>query len=135
MSKKLATVLIDLSGTLHIDDQPTFNAINSLEKLRQQPNLHIRFVTNTTKESGETLLNRLHKIGFHTIKSPEIYSSLSAAAQYVQKNQLKPFYLLSNDAKKDFPIDNVQNEDEYDSVIVGLAPNEFHYENFNKAFR
>ncbi len=32
--ERIDTVLIDLSGTLHVDDQPTRNAISALEKLK-----------------------------------------------------------------------------------------------------
>lgn len=63
---------------------------------------------------------------------------MSAAAQYVQANNLRPFYLLSEDAKKDFI--HVQNEghnreDVEDSVVIGLAPDKFNYESINHAFQ
>lgn len=72
-----------------------------------------------------------------------MFTSLSAAVQFVQSNQLKPFYLLSEDAKRDFitnyeskPTNN-NNEvvGDEDSVVVGLAPDKFEYESMNKAFR
>lgn len=103
--------------------------------------IHIRFVTNTTKESKDTLLERLHRIGFETINKSDIYSSLSAAVQYVHTNGLNPLYLLSEDAKKDFvntnePLDKVQpNNGDEDSVVIGLAPDKFNYDALNKAFR
>lgn len=92
----------------------------------------IKFVTNTTKESRQTLLNRLQAIGFEIDKN-EIHSSLSAAVEYVKKEKLNPFYLLSKDARTDFPA----NDDgkPFDSVALGLAPDEFYYENLNKAFK
>ncbi|GAB0091705.1 haloacid dehalogenase-like hydrolase domain-containing protein 2 [Sergentomyia squamirostris] len=125
----IRAVLIDLSGTLHIDDDPTPNAVEALKRLRTLP-VQMRFVTNTTKESGQTLHRRLVRIGFE-LDATEIYSSLSAAAEYVQKNQLNPLYLLSPDAKKDFPTTDDSN---LDSVVVGLAPDEFNYEQLNRAF-
>lgn len=98
-------------------------------------NIPIRFVTNTTKESGQTLYNRLVTIGFKLEKA-EIYSSLNAAAQYVKSKNLKPFYLLSQDAMNDFPlIDTSSSSDVQNAVVVGLAPKEFNYENMNKAFK
>ncbi|CAD6996849.1 haloacid dehalogenase-like hydrolase domain-containing protein 2 [Ceratitis capitata] len=129
MSIKAA--LIDLSGTLHIEDEPTPSAVEALKRLRDT-NIHIKFVTNTTKESRKTLHNRLTKIGFE-LQADEIYSSLSAAAKYVEKEKLNPLYLVSEDARKDFsaPIDDRP----LDSVVVGLAPSEFYYENLNKAFK
>lgn len=70
-------------------------------------------------------------MGFE-LDSEEIYSSLSAASKYVQTNNLNPFYLLSSDARQDFP---EQKGTDFDAVVVGLAPKEFHYENLNKAFK
>lgn len=92
----------------------------------------VRFVTNTTKESRQSLTHRLTKtIGFQ-IEQNEIYSSLSAAVDYVKSHHLNPYYLLSEDARKDFP---EERNPTYDSVVVGLAPDEFHYENLNRAFK
>ncbi|TMW49296.1 hypothetical protein DOY81_005596 [Sarcophaga bullata] len=126
----IKAALIDLSGTLHVEDQPTQDAVNALKRLRES-GLYIRFVTNTTKESRQTLLNRLKTIGFE-IEKDEIHSSLSAAVEYIKREQLNPFYLVSKDARTDFPSNDPDIP--YDSVAVGLAPDEFHYENLNKAF-
>ncbi|XP_075145270.1 haloacid dehalogenase-like hydrolase domain-containing protein 2 [Haematobia irritans] len=126
----IKAALIDLSGTLHVEDQPTPDAVNALKRLRESGIL-IKFVTNTTKESRQTLLNRLRDIGFK-LEKEEIHSSLSAAVEYVKREKLNPFYLVSKDARTDFP----ENDDQkpLDAVAVGLAPEEFHYENLNKAF-
>lgn len=92
----------------------------------------IKFVTNTTKESKNTLLKRLETIGFQLDKD-EIHSSLSAAVEYILKENLNPFYLVSKDARTDFPANDEGKA--FDSVAVGLAPDEFYYENLNKAFK
>ncbi|XP_067621835.1 haloacid dehalogenase-like hydrolase domain-containing protein 2 isoform X3 [Eurosta solidaginis] len=126
----IKAALIDLSGTLHIEDSPTPNAVEGLRRLREK-NIHIKFVTNTTKESRKTLHKRLRKIGFE-LEANEIFSSLTAAANYVKNEGLNPFFLLSEDARSEF--DFVDDSRELDSVVVGLAPREFHYENLNKAF-
>lgn len=42
-------VLIDLSGTLHVEDVCVAGAPAALERLRRNPRYAIRFVTNTTK--------------------------------------------------------------------------------------
>lgn len=93
--------------------------------------MEIRFVTNTTKESRLSLTHRLTDVLGFNIGQHEIYSSLSAAVDYVKSNQLNPFYLLSKDARTDFP---VATSSSHDSVVVGLAPDEFFYENLNTAF-
>lgn len=64
--------------------------------------MSIKFVTNTTKDSKKTLHERLTKIGFK-LEATEIYSSLSAAAAFVTNEKLNPLYLLTDDARQDFP--------------------------------
>ncbi|EDW02790.1 haloacid dehalogenase-like hydrolase domain-containing protein 2 [Drosophila grimshawi] len=128
MSIKAA--LIDLSGTLHVEDDPTPNAPVALQRLRDS-GVSVRFVTNTTKDSKSTLFERLSKIGFQ-LEISEIYSSLSAAATFVLNEKLNPFYLLTSDARKDFPEEDTSRP--LDSVVVGLAPNAFDYDHMNKAF-
>lgn len=112
-------------------------------RLRSVNGIQLRFVTNTTKESKETLLRRLHRIGFLSISKDEMFTSLSAAVQYVISNELKPFYMLTEDAKTDFSIvqttkninDNNDLHGNENAVIVGLAPDKFVYETINNAFR
>lgn len=128
MSVKAA--LIDLSGTLHVEDDPTPNAVAALQRLRDS-RVSVKFVTNTTKDSKKTLHQRLTKIGFK-LEPSEIYSSLSAAASFVTNEKLNPFYLLTDDARQDFPEEDKNRA--HDSVVVGLAPNAFNYEHMNKAF-
>lgn len=126
--------------------------IFSPSRLRSINDIQIRYVTNTTKESKESLLQRLHRIGFSSITKDSMFTSLSAAVQYVKSNNLKPFYLLTEDAKKDFMEQTMENAsstslstasanndgNEYensDCVVVGLAPDKFVFETINKAFR
>lgn len=64
----------------------------------------------------------------------DMFTSLSAAVQYVRNNKLLPLYLLTDDAKKEFgPSD--QCMDTANAVVVGLAPDQFNYEKMNEAFR
>lgn len=94
-------------------------------------NIPIRFITNTTKESTETLHKTLRRIGFE-LDLEEIYSSLSAARDYVIKKELRPLYLLTTDACNGFP----QTDDgHHNAVVVGLAPEMFNYETMNRAFK
>uniref|UniRef100_A0A182PW71 Haloacid dehalogenase-like hydrolase domain-containing protein 2 n=1 Tax=Anopheles epiroticus TaxID=199890 RepID=A0A182PW71_9DIPT len=129
--QRIKLALIDLSGTLHVDDQPTEGAVEALKRLRQH-GVQVKFVTNTTKESVGSLFERLRKIGFD-LQRNEIYGSLGAAAEYVKKNNLNPYYLLTNDARTDMP--DTDPERPLDSVVVGLAPDRFCYEHLNEAFR
>ncbi|KAM8716493.1 hypothetical protein ACLKA7_003381 [Drosophila subpalustris] len=126
----IKAALVDLSGTLHVEDDPTPNAVDALQRLRDS-GVSVKFVTNTTKDSKKTLHERLTKIGFK-LEATEIYSSLSAAVTFVTNEKLNPFYLLTDDARQDFPDEDKNRA--LDSVVVGLAPNAFNYEHMNKAF-
>lgn len=91
----------------------------------------IRFVTNTTKESKETLFSRLIALGFD-IGASEVFTSLTAAQCIVEKRHYRPLLLLEDDALKDFMGVATNNPN---AVVVGLAPSCFCYETLNKAFR
>lgn len=129
--KGLKAVLIDLSGTLHIENEITPNAVEALKRLRGT-NMHIKFVTNTTKESRRILHERLVKLGFD-IKQDEIFSSLWAARDLVKKEGLKPMYFLDEAAKEDF--EGLEAKEDLNAVVIGLAPDKFNWINLTQAFR
>ncbi|KAK2720710.1 hypothetical protein QYM36_004560 [Artemia franciscana] len=105
---------------------------NSLFGLRVA-GLKVRFVTNTTKESKGFLLNRLNKLGF-AIEGSEIFSSLTAARQLIEKKKSNPILLLENEALEDFK-GIPTKEGQPNCVVIGLAPSMFTYEVLNTAFR
>ncbi|XP_044746423.1 haloacid dehalogenase-like hydrolase domain-containing protein 2 isoform X2 [Coccinella septempunctata] len=129
----IRAILIDLSGTLHIENQVIPGAIDALNKLLVT-GLKVKFVTNTTKESKNFLHNRLTKIGFH-LKKEDIFSSLAAARNLLECRKWKSLLLLSPEALEDFEGLGCEKEENPNAVLVGLAPNEFHYERLNEAFR
>ncbi|VDM63024.1 unnamed protein product [Angiostrongylus costaricensis] len=121
--------LIDLNGTLHIEDMAIPKASDALERLRKlRP---VKFVTNTTKESINVLYNRVTKCGFR-ISKDEIFTSLVAARQFVEKQNFRPMLLLDGKAIEDFK--DVDTSDP-NAVVIGLAPSEFHFEKLNDAFK
>ncbi|XP_015795116.1 haloacid dehalogenase-like hydrolase domain-containing protein 2 [Tetranychus urticae] len=128
-------VLIDLSGTLHIDDFVIPGAIEAINRLRQK-GVKIRFATNTTKESRRLLHERLIRLGFD-VKPDEIHTSLTAAGDLlIQCNLTKPFLMIDEKAIEDFQDiveTNVEPKDA-DSVVIGLSPSHFNYQSLNDAF-
>ncbi|KAK7791161.1 hypothetical protein R5R35_013328 [Gryllus longicercus] len=129
---QLRAVLIDLSGTLHIEDSAIPGTVEALKRLRST-NLNIKFVTNTTKESRQVLYDRLLKLGFE-INKDEIWSSLWAARDLLANRKLSPYLMVSDDALEDFA-DIVDASKPFDSVVIGLAPSKFDYTHLNEAFR
>ncbi|KYQ52528.1 Haloacid dehalogenase-like hydrolase domain-containing protein 2 [Trachymyrmex zeteki] len=131
MARQITTVLIDLSGTLHIENTAIPGAVQALNRLRNA-NLSIKFITNTTKESSNYLYERLIKLGFD-LRKEEIFSSLAAARKLIISQRLKPMLLIDPAAMEDFQ--DLATDDTPNAVVIGLAPSKFNYEELNKAFR
>ncbi|TKR61003.1 hypothetical protein L596_028175 [Steinernema carpocapsae] len=130
MARKIA-VLIDLSGTLHVEYQAIAGAVEALQRLQANPKYAVKFVTNTTKESINVLHTRLTQIGF-IIKKDDIFTSLLAARRKIEADKLRPMLMLEPEAMEDFEGLDTSNPN---TVVVGLAPSQFHFENMNSAFR
>ncbi|KAK9760151.1 hypothetical protein K7432_016120 [Basidiobolus ranarum] len=124
-------ILIDLSGTLHVDNKAIDGAVLGLQRLRHS-GIQIRFCTNTTKESSTSLIHKLKKLGFE-ISAEEVFTSLSAARNLVKALNLRPLLLLEKDALTEF--EHIPQEEPYNAVVVGLSPTSFAYNKLNQAFR
>ncbi|XP_039615600.1 haloacid dehalogenase-like hydrolase domain-containing protein 2 [Polypterus senegalus] len=128
--RALKAVLVDLSGTLHVEDTAINGAQEALQRLRSS-SLNVRFVTNTTKECKRTLFERLKKMEFD-IREDEIFTSLSAARSLVEQKQLRPLLLVEDSALEDFQGIDISDPN---AVVIGLAPEHFNYQTMNRAFR
>lgn len=126
----LKAALVDLSGTLHVEDRVISGVVDALRRLKGSK-IAVRFVTNTSKESRASILDRLRNFGLD-INNEELFTSLTATRRYVEKRCLRPLLLLEPSALQDF--DGV-NCNEPNAVVVGLAPSCFSYESMNTAFR
>jgi len=71
-----------------------------MDRLRKS-DVRVKFITNTTKESLHSVHGKLTKLGFD-IRQDEIFTSLTAARKFVERNSLRPFLLLEESAKEDF---------------------------------
>uniref|UniRef100_A0A0C9SBW1 Haloacid dehalogenase-like hydrolase domain-containing protein 2 n=1 Tax=Amblyomma americanum TaxID=6943 RepID=A0A0C9SBW1_AMBAM len=128
--KRIKAALIDLSGTLHVEDNIIPGAAGALERLRKA-GIKIKFVTNTTKESRRLLHERLVSLGFK-ISLDEIFSSLTAARAFIEIRKLRPHLMVADAAVEEFQgLDTKQPN----AVLVGLAPEKFDYSPMNEAFR
>lgn len=130
MIRTVHAALIDLSGTLHIEDLAITGAQEALEKLKNV-GVKVKFVTNTTKEPLQLLHERLQKLGFH-IEKNDIFTSLTAARKLVEHQKVRPLLLLEKSAKEDFKGINCEDPN---AVVIGLSPSSFNYSHMNQAFR
>ncbi|KAM3845195.1 haloacid dehalogenase-like hydrolase domain-containing protein 2 isoform 2-T2 [Vipera latastei] len=128
--RAIKAVLVDLSGTLHIEDSAVPGAQEALKKLRSAP-VAIRFVTNTTKECKRDLLGRLKELEFD-IREDEIFTSLTAARNLLERKKVRPLLMVEENALRDFTGIDTSHPN---AVVIGLAPEQFNYQTMNKAFR
>lgn len=134
MFSRIKSVLIDLSGTLHIESSEVPGSIEALKRLKSS-NLKYLFVTNTTKESQNVLYSRLTKLGFD-IEKEKIFTSLLAAVDFIKREQVRPHLMLEDAALEDFQdvLTTTSNDSKGEAVVVGLAPSHFNYDAMNVAF-
>ncbi|KAI8644369.1 haloacid dehalogenase-like hydrolase domain-containing protein 2-like protein [Parasitella parasitica] len=123
-------VLIDLSGTIHIDKKVIPGAIEAIQRLKASK-IPFRFATNTTKVSSKQLVDKLNGLGLD-VEEKEVFTSLSACRDMIEAKQLRPFLIMEDEAMEEFKDVNTANPN---AVVVGLAPSKFNYEKLNKAFR
>jgi len=139
---KIKAILIDLNGTLHVGNSPiNCKTIPSLAKLRQfcdKRNIHIRYLTNTSKESQRSLYEKLQNMGFNRetslISKNHIFTSLMATNSLLDERYSKPYYILTDSAMEDMELAHC-NEKTANTVVIGLAEDKFDYRNMNSCFR
>ncbi|GAN11006.1 haloacid dehalogenase-like hydrolase domain-containing protein 2-like [Mucor ambiguus] len=123
-------VLIDLSGTVHIDKKAIPGAIEAIQRLKAS-SIPFRFATNTTKVSSKQLVGKLIALGFD-VEERDVFTSLSACRDMIKSKQLRPFLIMEEAAMDEFKDIDVADPN---AVVVGLAPSKFNYEKLNEAFR
>ncbi|KAF8622430.1 hypothetical protein AX15_007014 [Amanita polypyramis BW_CC] len=139
----IRALLIDVSGTLQIGPNPIPGAVQALKRLRSA-GIPFKLCSNTSKESTQSLVARLNAQGFgirvdeQSQSSKELWTSIGAVKRTLKHlGCSRPYLLLSQSAREelaDFVLKDDENVD-YDSVVVGLAPSTFTYDNLNAAFR
>ncbi|KAI0337485.1 hypothetical protein BDW22DRAFT_869936 [Trametopsis cervina] len=151
----IRALLIDLSGTLHVGLSPCPRAVEALAKLRThnatddvKTKLPYRFCSNTSKESRADLEARLRSLGFklrtNESGTQEMWTSLGAVSDHLRRKGLsRPFCLLEPSARDEVLRDvlgdggaaDADKDQEYDSVVIGLAPSLLTYTHLTTAFR
>lgn len=146
--KPYRAILLDINGTLHIENSPIPEIHTLLYYIQQNYShrLKIIYVSNTTQHSRSTIIHQLTSYNI-PVTTNELYTSLTTTAQLFQSNRLyhpdnRPYLLLTEDAKHEFysvsGINQTINEslspDQYNCVVVGLSPESFNYQQLNTAF-
>ena len=129
-------VLLDLSGTLHIDKNAIGGAVEAVQKLRDAGK-KVRFLTNTSKQSSRSLLDQLIDFGFldqsESNHDESLITSVLATRNYLLKHNLRPYCIMEDTS--DFTTAGIPLDPPHNAVVVGLAPNQTTYTSLNTAFQ
>lgn len=123
-------VLLDLAGVLYVGEDPLPGAHEAIENLKRAE-LATRFITNTTRSTRRTILDRLDGMGL-PIPVDALFTAPLAARHYIESHGLRPYLLIHPNLKGDFP---QMGQGPFNAVLVGDAGEGFTYENLNQAFR
>jgi HAD superfamily hydrolase (TIGR01458 family) len=130
--KKIKGFLIDLDGVVYIEDQTIPGAVETVNWLRQQ-GFAIRFLTNTTMSSRESLVAKLLRFGVQAA-SGEMFSTAVVAAKWLaDKGVSRVQLLLTEDAQKDFAGFEI-TDSQPEVVVVGDLGSAFTFDVLNSAF-
>lgn len=134
--KEVEGLLIDLDGVVYISNKPIEGAAEAIARLKSN-NIHLRFVTNTSTKSLDSLHKKMTGMGL-PIEKHEIISAVQACVLYLRgiavphpsgwdKSESKPtinggaptcYLVLTEDAKKEFA-EFEQTDDKPDYVVIG----------------
>lgn len=124
--------LIDLDGVLYIEDQCIPGAVETVNWLRQE-GFQLRFLTNTTMVSRESLVNKLLRFNIRA-KPEEMFSTAWVGARWLaEKGVSRVQLLLTEEARKDFAEFNITS-DQPEAVVVGDMGSAFTFDVLNSAF-
>ena len=123
-------VLLDLSGVLYIEKTPIKGAIEALQLL-QTSKLPLCFITNTSRQTRQSILNMLLGMGFE-ISLDDIFTASTATHSYLKQHKLRPHLLIHPELMPEY--EHISTEIP-NAVVLGDAGNNFTYRSLNDAFR
>ena len=127
--KTIRGILFDIGGVLYVGDRVIEGAPQTIALL--QRDYPIRFLTNTTRRTPETVLHKLRHMGF-SVTPETLFTALDAAKRYIQEREGTLYPLLTDEATAWF---SDYRSDKPDFVLVGDAWHNFDYTHLNTAFR
>ena len=127
--KTIKGLLFDIGGVLYTGDTVIPGAIETITLLQKE--YPMRFVTNTTRRTPQTILAKLQKMGF-PVKEEQLFTALNATKDYVKTQSGTVYTILTDEAEACF---SELTSEKPDFVVVGDAYTNFNYTRLNTAFR
>ncbi len=141
MSTTPPAFLFDLDGTLYTADGPIPGAVETIAHLRRR-GVPFRLVTNTTRQSRATVIERLRSYGF-TVEDSELFTPIVAAETVMAAAGVRlaaPF--VDEDLLEDFHTADLAGgtsgrppEGPPDAVVLGDLGEQWSAALLNEAFR
>ena len=126
-------LLLDLDGTLYVDDRAVPGAVAGVAALRTR-HIPLRFTTNTTRFPRRVLAERLCAMGFDA-QPEEILTAPAAAAVWLADQGIRRVALyLAQATFEDFRAFTLDDE-RPEAVVVGDLGPGWTYDALNRAFR
>ena len=83
-SRKISALMLDLSGTVHVDDK-LIPGVKDAISLLNSHGIPLQFVSNTSKENINSLTDKIRNAGLN-VEEDSIFTSLTAARDLGEKN-------------------------------------------------
>jgi len=130
---KIKGLLLDLSGTLYVDDDVIEGAGEAIERMGRAQ-MPLLFVTNTTSRPRRQILERMARLGF-SVEAEQVYTAPIAAADVMWEAGIRRCHFLLKEAVlEDFGGFEAADADP-EAVVVGDIGEGFDYATLNRAFQ
>jgi HAD superfamily hydrolase (TIGR01458 family) len=123
-------LFFDISGVLYQGEEIIPGAIEAVERVRRA-GFPLRFLTNTSRKTGEQIGRDLRRLGFD-IADDEIITAPSAARDWLAAQDLRPYCLVHRDIQEEFA---ALDQHDPNAVVIGDAAEDLNYQNLNRAFQ
>jgi HAD superfamily hydrolase (TIGR01458 family) len=129
-------VLCDIDGVIwesQSNKEPTPGAHETIRYIKDVKKLPMRFVTNTTTRSLDTLYNDIHSLDF-PIRREEIVSPPVLAVEWLRRKGKPSVYLvMGDDTAREF--DEFPRDDQKpDFIVIGNYGHNWNYDLVNRLF-
>ena len=113
--------LLDMDGTIYLDDTLIKGAKEFIEFLRQKEKRFL-FLTNNSSKSCRAYVEKLHRLGLSFVTKEHVYTSGQATIQFIKKQYPdKNVYLFgTQELEEEFIDSEIQLSEKPDIVVIGF---------------
>ena len=119
--KEMEIWLLDMDGTIYLDDHLLDGALDFVHFLRQKEKQFL-FLTNNSSKSAAAYVQKLHALGLDFVTKENVYTSGQATIRYVQQHfaDKKIFLMGTPELEEEFVQSGVSISDDADVVVLAF---------------